>query len=52
VGFHRIDKLDPHALMNVIASGAFDYSDVKARGGPCVIRASNIIALHFGHGDL
>jgi len=28
-GFHRIDKLD-HALMNVIASGAFECSDVKA----------------------
>ena len=36
-GFHRIDKLDD-LLMNVIASGAFERSDVKAgRAGsdPC-----------------
>jgi hypothetical protein len=36
-GFHRIDLLD-HALMNAIASKAFECSDVKARragGDPC-----------------
>jgi hypothetical protein len=36
-GFHRIDQRD-HALINVIASTAFECSDVKARpagGDPC-----------------
>jgi hypothetical protein len=37
-GFHRIDQRD-RALMNAIASGALEYSDVKVGGGtrfdPC-----------------
>jgi hypothetical protein len=40
--FHRIDKLD-HALMNVIASEAFECSDVKAGwagSDPCQHRCS------------
>jgi hypothetical protein len=46
-GFHRIDKLD-HALVDVITSGTFECSNVKARGtgsnagqhGSCLARGA------------
>jgi hypothetical protein len=60
-GFHRIDKLD-HALVDVITSGTFECSNVKAGGargnagqhGSCLARrakgAQMIMMLRLGSG--
>ena len=48
--FHWIDQLDD-GLMDVIALGTLECSDVKVRGAG-VIRASVVIVRHFGHDGL